>query len=243
MANKFGDMLKGFKSLLRFSATGNSKGHIITVRPKEDTDDSKASFKKLMGIVSGGIVMTTILLFKSILEASRSQVMGAISAEPVSGHENEIALSGFCMEFHKDPPDHTEDFTITDSATIPEKSIQQFLVASKEFHSAFDEDFIFLQRIDREGFNRCFDQTGIWVITDNIGFVDARRSIFRPDMFFSLGPMEIMFGLRECLKKAVPNYEKLTYNKELLEACWYNHWIGFIPDEKYKEWEERFGFV
>ena len=55
--------------------------------------------------------------------------------------------------------------------------------------------------------------------------------------------MEIMFGLRECLKQAVDDIRKLRFDRELIEVFVYNHALGFVSDEVYESWQERFHFT
>ncbi|MBU1260010.1 MAG: hypothetical protein KJ757_01025 [Planctomycetes bacterium] len=240
MSSKFLDVLKALKERLSFSATGKYKGEVLKVSPKDDSSRAQNAFHELVGIIAGGLAGIGVVIFKTL---SSSQAIGVFSAKLVSNPTASIVLLGYCMERHKDEPRENEVFNIEECHIFPTDNIRAFLTKSDDYFSSNDfSDFNFIENIGKERFKLIFNQAGIWVLTDNIGLSEVLKETFPPNAFFSIGPMELMFGLRECLMSTVSDIKKLKFDQDIVESFIVNHEIGFIPENIYQEWQKRFRF-
>lgn len=239
---EFFDKLKKYGSKLTFRATGRIRGHVVNVEPREYDQKSTSLFGYLLAILGGGLAGEIVLILKSLSQLSTSQAMGIVWARPTSTGGSGIALFGHCLEAGKDRPDPREEFGVGEIPWLQEREILDFLKeATKKLELIRSRDeYAFIERLGWEGFADRFRQSGVWILTDNIGFEKVRSEVFPSPLFFSTGPMEVLFELRECMKHVVKDVTKLRFDGELLDACRRNYLAGFICDEVVQIWQKRF---
>jgi len=239
----FFEKLKSLGNAVKLRATGAMSGHVLTVEPGDDSEEKKSKFAELFALLGGGVAAGAVLVFRSIVMGSSSQLLGVTSAMPMRQAGAGIALGGFCLQASKKTPNHDEKFATSDAEEVPQDRINTFLTASKECLDPVIEDYYFVEKLGQGAFRHQFNQAGIWIITDNIGFARVRDLIFPEYLLFTSGPMELLFWLREALKKAGEDLTSMRFNRELVSVLHLNHRVGFITGDQYKGWQYKFGFT
>ena len=243
MNENFFQKIQEYFPNLRFRATGAYFGKVLTCELANDKEESRNKMAELLGILGGGLVASAILIFKTIVQGSSSQLLGINSAEPMRDGCLGISMFGYCLQARKKAPDDDEDFCPISSSDIQVERINSFLsIVSEKLPSVADE-FYFVDKLGINPFMRRFNQAGVWVISDNIGFARVRDLIFPDYLLFTSGPLEILFWLREFLKRSDESVESLHFVKELIEVFYYNYKIGFVSEEQYIDWQQRFKFT
>lgn len=239
----FWNILNKSKKKLKFSATGFITNQVITVEPIDDSKDAKKLFLQLLGLLGGGLTAAGFLIFKTLQGASNSQILGIHRAAPISG-STFIGLYGYCLEASKSRPDKRESFNIetAESVNLPIDEAYRFVNLSDKELPKFINHYFFLDQMDVSLFMEDFKQMGVWILTDNIGFVRVRRELFPEAMFFTSGTMEILFWLRKILQDSGIDIKKLRFDAELNKVFQYNYKLGFINEEFYRAWQEKFHF-
>ncbi|MFC1528952.1 hypothetical protein ACFL5B_03495 [Candidatus Latescibacterota bacterium] len=231
--------------LIKISATGRMSGHVLTVEPLDTTKKAKKPILDLMGLLTGALVGSGILVFNSILKGSTSQLLGVTGAKPIPHSSEGIALIGYCLQARAKTPEHDERFSLTENdENIPIDRLSKFMKVSDDIIPNVVKEYYFIEKLSELGidFRQRFNQMGVWILTDNIGFTRIRDNLFPEYMLFTHGPVEIIFWLREILIKSGENIKIFRFDDEFIKVFILNHELGFISDELYVKLQEKFGF-
>lgn len=233
--------LKKAVGKLRTSALGTLSGHVFRVDAPDDDEDAKRLLAELLGLLGGGLAVAGWLIFKSLREVSQSQVIGVTSASPTK-ERTAIDLFGYCLQAYKRAPEPGELFTQIDSEEFPAKRIRNFLAVAEDEIKNIISDYYFVFPNELDDFALRFKQCGIWVITDDAQLYRIRDHLFGLRIFYTAGAVEILFSLRECLKKAGENIRSLSFDAELMISLRQGYARGFITAQEFQQFQNRFGF-
>lgn len=224
-------------------ATGRPTGHVADVRATNNSPEAASLLKEILGYLAGGIAAGGLLLLRTCRSASTSQVLGITkvgSPELLSGA---APLEGVCMQHRKTTPAQMEPYVpkmLSGEELTTTRKVGAILAAAEATLPEFYGDYFFLEKIP--DFQDIFRQVAVWLVTDNIGFAQAKGELFPPRMLFTSGPLEILFWLRESIKRSGLDLQDFRFDGELVKCFDWNHEMGFISDDQYREWQERFSF-
>jgi len=245
----FIEALKKFKDRVKIIATGAITGHVNSVIPKDQSKESQEGFRALLALIGGAIVGGTILILKSIAEASTSQIVGVHTVKPSSGvglYAGAIHLYGYCLQASEGDPKDKEEYEIVEAEDTDLSPLLFKAMRTGESRGlALADEYAFIK--DADLFKQLFTQTVVWVITDDIGYLRAKEHIFQHHplkiMFFLPSCFEVLLWVRECLKKSGVDIKSTQFDKELISGVLgENMKLGLVGQAQLKEWQAKFRF-